>query len=307
MPRPLAAARPIPHICGDDGGQPMAAIDYEAEYNNRARVPEHPQIFASWARDAQAFRAAMQAAGRAELGVAYGDSPRQILDLYAPDGAGNGAQALFVHGGYWRALDPATHGHLAHGLTTRGVAVAMAGYDLAPQVGIADIIDEMRQACLALWRRTRKRILAFGHSAGGHLTACLLATDWKSLDPSVPADLVPAGYAISGVFDLIPLVHTGMNADFRLNEQSARAISPLYWPVPGGRVLDAVVGGAESAEFLRQSETMAAAWSRAGATTRYEAVDGANHFTIIAPLSDPASAMVERLTVLAERVRPSLL
>lgn len=275
-------------------------FDYDAAYDNRGAVPEHPQIFRQWADDAAAFREALKAQGRAELDIPYGPSPRQYLDLFKANDA-NAPLALFIHGGYWRALDPKFHSHLAKGLNARGVTVAVAGYDLCPQVGIADIIAQMRAAALFLWRRFGKRIMAYGHSAGGHLAAALIATDWSALDPTAPAGLVPAGYSISGVFDLTPLIHTAMNADFKLDEASARAASPLFWPAPEGRVLDSVVGGAELPEFIRQAKSIVDAWPRDKVEMRYEEFPGANHFTVLAPLTDPQSAMTERLLALRAR------
>jgi arylformamidase len=276
------------------------AIDYEAEYNNRARVPEHPDIFARWTREAAAFRDKAKAEEGAALGQSYGASPRQTVDLFFPDESGTTPLAMFVHGGYWRSLEPSLFSHTARGLNGKGVAVAVVGYDLCPQVTVAAIIDQIRRACLYLWGRFHQRIFVYGHSAGGHLAAAMAATDWKALDPKAPPDLVPAAYSISGVFDLTPLVGVSMNADLRLDEAEARRVSPLFWPVPRGRVLDAVVGGEESSEFLRQSKTIAEAWRQGGARTRYEEVAGANHFTVIDPLSDPKSAMVRRLAELCK-------
>jgi arylformamidase len=140
-----------------------------------------------------------------------------------------------------------------------------------------------------------------GHSAGGHLTACMVATDWKALDAGAPADLAPVGYAISGLYDLAPLLHLATNADFKLDAAEARRISPLFWPVAKGRVLDAVVGGIESSEFLRQSKIVADGWREKGVETRYEAIPGMNHFTVCDPLIDPTSAMTKRLVELANR------
>ena len=134
--------------------------------------------------------------------------------------------AMFVHGGYWRSLEPSMFSHMAKGLNARGIAVAVSGYDLAPQVSIADIIAQTQRACLYLWWRFHKRVMVTGHSAGGHLAACLLATDWTAIAPDVPKDLVPAAYAISGLFDLEPLTHLESNLDFKLDAESARRISP---------------------------------------------------------------------------------
>jgi arylformamidase len=278
------------------------AIDYEVEYNNRARVPEHPEIFARWQREAQAYRDEAKAEGRTELGLRYGPTARQIIDLFSPKGGtANAPLAMFIHGGYWRSLEPATFSQLARGMNARGVAVAVPGYDLVPQVSIADIMAQTQQACLYLWNKFGKRIMVSGHSAGGHLAGCMIATDWKKLAPDAPADLVPAAYSISGLFDLTVLTHLANNAEFKLTEASARAISPLFWPAPKGKAFDAVVGGIESSEFLRQSKVIADAWAKDN-ETRYEAIPGMNHFTVCDAMSDPDSAMTARLVALSKRV-----
>jgi arylformamidase len=156
----------------------------------------------------------------------------------------------------------------------------------------------MRAACVFLWRKYKKRITVYGHSAGGHLSACMVATDWSADAPDAPADLVPAAYAISGVFDLAPLTKISINEDLKLTEQSAHALSPLYWTVPRARVFDAVVGEEESSEFLRQSQIIAEAWRQGATIARYAALPG-NHFTVIDPLADPNSAMTGRVVELA--------
>jgi arylformamidase len=274
-------------------------IDYDAEYNNTARVKDAREILARLLGDATAYREQATSEARAELGCAYGSSARQFVDIFHAAQRDDAPLAMFIHGGYWRILQPQAFSSLARGLNAHGVTVALAGYDLCPNVGIGDIVAQMQQACLFLWQRFRKRILVHGHSAGGHLTAAMLATDWQKR--GAPQDLVPSAMAISGLFDLAPMVATAMNADFKLDDKEARRQSPLFWPAPVGRTLDAVVGGEESSEFLRQSRTVVDQWGAAGVATRYEAVGGANHFTVIAPLADPDSAMVKRLLALMPR------
>jgi arylformamidase len=274
-------------------------IDYEKEYDNRARVPEHVDIFARWHREAEAYRAA---ARDAELGISYGPSPRQTIDLFpAKDDDAQTPLALYIHGGWWRTLHPTEFSQMAAGPNARGVTVAVVGYDLCPQVSIATIIGQMRAACLYLWRRQHKRIFVYGHSAGGHLASCLLAQDWKAFASDAPADLVPAAYAISGVFDLLPLLHVSQNQDLRLDAEEARRVSPVHWKPPSGRTLDAVVGALESSEFLRQNRDIARAW-KGPVATRYEEIAGANHFTIIDPLNNADSAMTRRVVEMAEQV-----
>jgi len=273
------------------------AIDYEAEYDNRGRVPEFPEIFAKRECDAAAYRAASP---HAQLGLRYGPSERQTIDLF-PAGTEAAPLALFIHGGYWRSNHPSSYSHMAASLNARGVDVAIAGYDLCPQVTVATIIDQLRAACLFMWRERRQRMLVFGHSAGGHLTACMVATDWSELASDAPADLVPSGYAMSGVYDLAPLVPLSPNADLKLDVAEATRVSPLFWQLPPGRTFDAIVGGAESNEFRWQSRVIADGW-RGRAQTRYEEIPGANHFSVVYPLDDVNSPMVARLAELAQHL-----
>jgi arylformamidase len=270
-----------------------APVDYEVEYNNRARVPENPALIAGWARDAAAWRA--RTAPRL---IRYGAGSRHVIDFFA--GCDDGPIVVFIHGGYWQALDNSFFSHLACGLNAHGIGVAIPGYDLCPEVTVERIIEEMRQACRELTKLGRSLVVS-GHSAGGHLAACMLATDWPALEASLPRNLVTSAYAISGLFDLVPLVDTSINRALHLDGASARAASPLFWTPPAGKSLDAVVGENESAEYFRQSRTIAEVWGAAGVATHFDVVPGANHFTAIAPLADPASPMVSRLKQLAGR------
>ena len=278
----------------------MTALDLEAEYNNRARVPEHPGIIAGWKENAATYRASHP---HSEIGLVYGESPRQTIDLFWPDASRDAPIVLFIHGGYWQALDPSHFSHLARAANLNGVAFAIPGYDLCPQVTVSTIIDQLRAAALYLWKRHQRPMVASGHSAGGHLTACLLATEWHALDNDAPADLVPSGLSISGLFDLEPLLQTTVNNALKLDANEARRLSPLYWPVASGVTLDAWVGGTESHEYLRQSRTAADVWKMKGAETGYREIAGANHFTVLEPFADPASEISQRLAGFARALR----
>jgi arylformamidase len=271
----------------------VAGIDYEAEYNNRARVPENPGLMAGWARDAAAYRESYP-----PNKIAYGSGERHVIDFF--EGRDGGPIVIFIHGGYWQALDGSFFSHVARGLNAHGISVAVPAYDLCPRVTVDQIIGEMRLASRELARLGR-RLVVTGHSAGGHLAACMLATDWRTVDASLPSDLVTVAYAISGLFDLVPLVGTSINKALGLDETAARAASPLFWRPPARGSLDAVVGEAESAEYFRQSRTIVDLWGEAGLATRFGTIAGANHFTAIAPLAEPDSSMVLRLRELATR------
>src|SRR4051794_31254438 len=160
---------------------------------------------AGWARDAQAYRTVHQ--NRMQV-IPYGPGERHRIDLFAGDGAG--PVVVFIHGGYWQAFDGSSFSHLAGGLNAHGIDVAVPSYDLCPAVSIGDIIGQMRSASRELAKLGRPLVIS-GHSAGGHLAACMLATDWRAFDASLPEGFVTAAYTISGLFDLPPLVKTSIN------------------------------------------------------------------------------------------------
>ncbi|QRM30998.1 alpha/beta hydrolase [Microvirga sp. VF16] len=268
-----------------------AELDLEAEYNNRARVPEHPAHIAGWQRDSAAYREV----ARCELDLAYGAGERHRLDLFYPqNGDAGGPVVLFIHGGYWQALDKSTSSHLARGANERGLTVAIPSYTLAPAAKLADIISEIEAAANFVIQRTGRPLVVSGHSAGGHLTACLMA------HPGALQRPVRAAMPISGLFDLPPLVPTSINKALGLNLNEAHRLSPLEWNPPTSGRLIAVVGGAESSEFLRQSHAIVERWNQAGIATQYHEVTGAHHFDVIAGLANPSDPLVDMLMELAE-------
>lgn len=274
----------------------LLTVDLEAQYNNRAAVPDHQEVMNRWKAEAENARSLYP-----PLPVAYGEGPREILDLWE---VGPGAPvAIFIHGGYWQALDRSWFSWIAPPLLKRGISVAIPSYDLCPHVSLSRIVHQMRSVSDTLRMRRGdqsadrqglgKRPFVFGHSAGGHLGACLLSEG-----------RVSGALSLSGVFDLEPLVATSLNTALGLDVMTARALSPIHWPAPnggapGGTALDCLVGGAETKAFVDQSAMMAECWALKGAQTRFTVLEGLNHFTILDPLVDPESALVGRIVEMA--------
>jgi len=265
----------------------------EAAYDNSGRVENASQLVADYIADAADYR--HQMADFIEFGQVYGKMERNQLDLFWPDKNKTAPLVMFIHGGYWQRLDRSAFSHMAKGLNARGVAVAIPSYTLCPDINISGIIDELRRACIILWKTYDRPITVIGHSAGGHLAACMLATKWNRIHSVLPEELVQSALSISGIFDLAPLMKTSINNALKLEQEEARSASPYNWMIEPGLRFDAWAGALESSEFHRQSRSQAQRWRMMGAFTRYNEIAGANHFTAIHPLTDPNSEMVNRI------------
>ena len=278
-------------------------IDYPAEYDNSARVENSAELVDKYITDAANYREF--AAERTQLDLNYGDRDRNKMDIFWPDSeAGKSRKCpivMFIHGGYWQRLDRSCFSHLSAGLNAHGIAVAMPSYTLCPHIKIGGIINEMRRACLVLFQTFRRRITVVGHSAGGHLAACMMATDWQEIHPRLPHDLVASGLGISGLYDLLPLRQTPVNDALGMDEEQALSASPVHWVPQALQRFDAWVGATESNEYHRQSRDLASRWNMLATPTRYISVPGANHFTIVDELVKPGSPMVQRIVELVKR------
>lgn len=262
-----------------------------AQYDNRGMIDPDvlAAIKADQARRADAFRAA---AARAELDISYGPHPRERLDLFLPEAASPPLFA-FMHGGYWQWNDKEPFVFLAEHLVAAGAAFANIEYALCPTVSLTELTDQIRRAIAFLWREAdrygydRDRVVASGHSAGGHLTAMAMATDWPSFSDGLPENVVAAGLPISGIYDLEPVRLTPLNDAVRMDAAEARALSPIFLSPATDAPIVVVVGGAESEEFHRQAADYAAACRDMGAPSEVLTAPGRDHFTVLNALAEP--------------------
>ena len=165
---------------------------------------------------------------------------------------------------------------------------------------VDEIIGQMRMAARELAQLGRPLVIS-GHSAGGHLAACMLATDWPAFDASLPDDLIIAAYTISGLFDLGPLVETSINNALRLDQAAAGPQARCSGSRRRAAVSTPWSAATKARNISGRAGPSSSVWGAAGLATRFGTVPGANHFTAIAPLADPASPMVSRLRELAAR------
>ena len=262
-----------------------------AEYDNRARHPDHVDVLARWA---EASALARDGASR-RLDLRYGTGLNEMLDVFPA--ARQGAPVLvFLHGGYWRGLDKSDSSFIAPSFVDDGAMVVVPNYPLCPAVSIEDIARALTRALAWVWRNAAlyggdpERIVVAGHSAGGHLAAMLLSCRWKDVGADLPPHLVGGALSISGLYDLEPLRHASfVQRDLQLTPAAVKRLSPAFFPRPK-RPLYAVVGLDESAEFQRQNLLIRAQWGPTMVPV-CETLPHVNHFTILHNLADPAGRL----------------
>ena len=269
----------------------MSAHDYESDYNPRVAVPEYASHFERWTRLSDEARRRMDG----YLDVAYGSHPMERMDVFRARGASRG-MLMFIHGGYWRALDKSQHSFVALPFVDNGVSVAMINYALCPAVKLEQIVRQVLQASAWLYRNAGNfgapagRLYVAGHSAGGHLTAMMLAALWPRFAADLPSKLFRAGLSISGLYDLDAVRKTpSVNADVRLDAPSVRRLSPALMPPATDAPLYLAVGGKEQRGFHAQHALIKARWAEAIAAD--VPCPEENHFTILEQLGSLRSAL----------------
>ncbi len=263
----------------------------DREYNNRAKVPDAAEWLARYPRESARTRAELAC----RVDVAYGPHPGETLDIVPPAGPAPAPIHVFIHGGYWHRLDKADFSYVARAFHPEAAVVVM-NYALIPTVDMDELVRQCRASIAWVSRNASlfggdpERIVVSGHSAGGHLVAMLMATDWKAF-AGVPADVLKAGCGISGLYDLEPIRLSYLNEVLRLTPEIARRNSPVHLVPPrSGRLLLAV-GGDEGPEYHRQTDDLARAWRARGLACDVMDMAGHNHFSIVWELADPTSTL----------------
>jgi arylformamidase len=254
-------------------------------------VPARDQIVAGWQARSAEFRHRYPG----HVDIAYGEQPRERLDLYLADNP-RAPTLAFIHGGYWQMNDKEGFSFLAEGPLAHGINFALVEYTLAPEARLDRIVTEIRRAVgwldehLDDYGADRSQLYVAGHSAGGHLTATAM---------TLPA--VKGGLAISGIYDLEPIRLNYLNVKLGLDAAEARRNSPIFHFPPMAGPLVVAYGTAELPELSRQSVDYAQAWVERGLPGHLLPIDGADHFTILEQLAAPQGALTSALLQMLRR------
>jgi arylformamidase len=272
----------------------FSQAEMEYQYNPQVSVPEYPQLQSQRRERSGRVRATL----RSWLNVPYGDTARQVMDIF-PAASGLAPVLLYVHGGYWRGGSKEDNCNFVDLFTERGATVAVIEYDLCPQVDVTEIVRQVRSAVLWTYRNIARyggdpsKLFIAGHSAGGQLAAMALAHDWRS--EGVPRDIIKGAVITSAVHDLEMVMRVSVNDEIRMTPEIARANSPLRHPPRVSCPILIAVGAAEPRGWQQMSEDYHRFCKEHGSNVEYLVVPGANHYTMSQHLGDAESPLTRAI------------
>ncbi len=276
----------------------MATIDphLEKNYNMQASRDGLADVMQRWTLRSEQIRKNADVT----LDCQYGEGDRDRIDVFRC-GEADAPLYVYLHGGYWQRGDKYLYSVIAAPFLDAKTDVAIVGYPLCPQVSMTVLVDKIRQAVLWLYRNATRlgingeRINLSGHSAGGHLTAMGICTNWPAFEAELPKDLLKTGIPFSGLYELEPLLHTTISEALHLSENEVQVLSPALLRPTGNAPLLMVLGGAETAEFFRQTDNLIEQWSSFERIIDRHIEPDADHFDLVDRLANGDSEVFKRI------------
>ena len=173
-------------------------------------VLNEPQAQAQTAAPAQA-----RLVVKRDLPYATPANPRQMVDVYAPEGAKNLPVVCWIHGGGWEGGDRAAIQLKPQTFVDKGFVFVSTGYRLLPEVDMATIFRDIAKSLgwvhenIAKHGGDPKRILVMGHSAGAQLAALICTDDRYLKAEEVPFSVLKGCVPVDGdTYDVPAIIET---------------------------------------------------------------------------------------------------
>ena len=266
----------------------------EKHFNPRIAVPNFEQYVIEAQLKAKAARKNIPN----YLDIPYGKHELQKLDIFCKHNLKNAPIHIFIHGGYWRALDKSDHSHLAKPFVDKGCLYISLNYGLCPNISLSEITNHVKQAIVWIYKNCQayggnpNNINISGHSAGAHLCAMMLNFDWIKLN--LPKDILKSTFLISGIYEPEVVLKLSLNSEIKLTNKEAINNTPI----PNKNYLSKLffsVGEKEPNEWIKQTKRYAKLSLDYNNTVNFKILKNQNHFSILNMLSDNKSKYTKRM------------
>jgi acetyl esterase/lipase len=242
-----------------------------------------------------------------------GPSPRNRVDVYAPNGTAAGADLpviVFVYGGSWATGEKNDYQFLGQALASRGFVVAMPNYRLVPATRFPGFIEDCALGVkwvaenIAAYGGDPTRIVLCGHSAGAY-NAMMLAVDQSYLRAaSVDARAIRGFAGLAGPYNFYPFdVASTRNAFGQAPDP--RATQPINYARADGPPLLLLWGDRDTTVGRQNITGMERAAHAAGEAVETKIYPRVDHVGIMLALSVPFrgnAPVLDDVTAFAHRV-----
>ena len=214
--------------------------------------------------------------------VRYGKSEDEVLDIFAAAGARDAPVMIFIHGGAWIRSTKDDASFAAPVFTRRGAIYIAVNYSSLATVRMPEIAEQCARAIewavrnVSNYGGSPQRIFISGHSAGAHLSGCMLATDWKAR--GLEANPIRGALLLSGLYELRPVMLSSRRSYVHLDDAEVNALSPIRHLGRMSSPVTVVSADQDTPEFKRQSKVFADAIDAMGLLTAHHVLFNANHF-----------------------------
>jgi arylformamidase len=282
----------------------MDQQELDNAYDQAVYAPNQPLVHAR--RNAATGRA------RARLGeplrFQYGASEIEGVDVYKTKRA-NAPINIYIHGGAWRNGRSADFALLAEMIVNAGAHSVIVDFNNIDDVGgnLMTMARQVRSAVAWVYKNAEKFggdhncIHVTGHSSGGHLSGCVVTTDWQEF--GLPKDVVKGAMLASGMYDLKPVRLSKRSKYVNFTDEIEQELSALRHLDRLNCPVIVAYGTQETPEFQRQARDFAVAIKAAGKPVQLIVGEGYNHFEIQETLANPygllGHAVLEQMKLLA--------
>ena len=279
----------------------LSKIELEKNYNPRESVANFSTYIEEYKNIGKKSREELPCI----LEVSYGHSPLQKVDIFGKKNLKKANVHIFIHGGYWRALDKSDHSQLAKPFVKEGILYFSVNHDLCPNVSLSKIVQQITNSIIWIYNNCEKyggnpdKISISGHSAGAHLCAMMLSIDWSKFN--VPTKIIKGVVLISGIYEPEIVLNLSVNEEIKLSKQEALRNTPTH-PINNIQNILICVGGEEPKGWIEQTKLYAKKIVNKGNNLDFSILKKENHFSLMISFSNSNNTYVKKIIHMAKNI-----